>query len=399
MTRTFGEAFAGRFNFAPVHPGDIRSVSLHGLTGGSRVRSSHLRVPDRSDFIVVIGCWDFSMRRAFSKRTRIAGRCVSSHETICVRLELPFLMLMCIFHRGRSKPIPVQDSHRQAGCCGPLYDQWPPVSHRRLFGDLPVIPFSRLPPDAPKPTRPAMFREARGAINGPGRLVPGAAHSDNPPADIRRLLSQFLPRAFRRPVDPIEIERYAAIADQRLREGSCFEDALLDCYRTALISPDFLFLTESVGQLDNYALAARLSYALWNSCPDDALLEVARNAELHDPQALRTVVDRMLSDSRAERFYRDFPDQWLDLRDFDLTSPDKQLYPEFQPNLEDAMRREPREFFKYAVLNKLPVSHLWSTSINIVNQRLAEHYGIDGVLVSTFVGSTLIRIKIREVVS
>lgn len=381
MTRTFGESFGGRFNFAPVHPGryqigvsawsywwdkgEVKPSPRSGSVGvycGSRllgfIDAPSLK-PTYSELIVDIAPTDENHLRA-------AGT--------------SFLDAHVYFSQGQIK------AYSGAGIAidklvvtGPLYDEWPPASHRRLFGHLPVVPFAKLTPDVPKPNRPTTFRQARGASNGPGRLVPGATVSDDPAGDARRLLATFLPRAFRRPVTNAEVERYAAIADARGKEGGAFEDALLESYRTALLSPDFLFLNESHGKLDGYAIASRLSYFLWNTCPDDALLADAKAGRLDEPNGLRAAVERLLGDSKADRFYQDFPDQWLDLRDFDLTSPDKQLYPEFQPYLEDAMRREPREFFKFAVRNRLPASQLLSTPINMVSQRLAEHYGIPGV--------------------
>ncbi|MEZ6058680.1 MAG: DUF1592 domain-containing protein [Planctomycetaceae bacterium] len=381
MTRTFGESFAGRFNFAPVHPGryqigvsawsywwekgEVKPSPRSGSVGvycGSRllgfVDAPSLK-PTYSELVVDISPTEENHLRA-------AGA--------------SFLDAHVYFSQGQIQ------AYSGAGIAidklvvsGPLYDEWPPASHRHLFGNLPIIPFHKLAPEVPKPHRPKSFRQARGASNGPGRLIPGATMSDDPAGDTRRLLATFLPRAFRRPVSDAEVQRYAAIADARLQEGASFEESLLESYRTALLSPDFLFLNESIGELDGYSIASRLSYLLWNSCPDDALLAAAKEGTLNDPQGLRAAADRLLNNPKSDRFFQDFPDQWLDLRDFDLTSPDKQLYPEFQPYLEDAMRREPREFFKFAVRNRLPVSHLVSTPINIVNQRLAEHYGIPGV--------------------
>ncbi|MFN5184991.1 MAG: DUF1592 domain-containing protein [Planctomycetota bacterium] len=381
MTRTFGEAFAGRFNFAPIHPGRYEI----GLSAWSYWWEKGEVKPSPRSGAVGIYCGDrllgFVVAPSLKPTyTQLQVDITPSNENHLRAAGASFLDAHVYFSQGQIK------AYSGAGVAidklevaGPLYDQWPPPSHRRLFGDLPIVPFSKLDPSVPKPLRPTSFREARGAINGPGRLVPGATFSENPQEDARRLLSNFLPRAFRRSVNQVEIERYAAIADKRVAEGACFEDALLDCYRTALMSPDFLFLNEPEGRLDDHSLASRLSYALWNSCPDDSLLQAAKNSTVQHPDSLRLIVDRMLNDPKAERFFNDFPDQWLDLRDFDLTSPDRQLYPEFQPYLQDAMRREPREFFKYVLINRLTASHLWSTPINLVNQRLAEHYGIEDV--------------------
>ena len=381
MTRTFGEAFGGRFNFAPVHPGryqigvsawsywwdngEVKPLPRSGSVGvycGSRL----LGFVDAPSLKPTFSELNVDISPTEENHLRAAGT--------------SFLDAHVYFSQGQIK------AYSGAGVAidklvvtGPLYDEWPPSSHRRLFGSLPIVPFAKLPPEVAKPERPNTFRQARGAMNGPGRLIPGATVSEDTGGDARRLLATFLPRAFRRPVTDAEIQRYAAIADARVKEGASFEDSILESYRTALLSPDFLFLNEPTGLLDGYALATRLSYLLWNSCPDDALLAAAKAGTLNDPQGLRAAADRLLGDPKADRFYQDFPDQWLDLRDFDLTSPDKQLYPEFQPDLEDAMRREPREFFKYAVHNRLPVSQLLSTPINIVSQRLAEHYGVPGV--------------------
>ena len=381
MTRTFGESFGGRFNFAPVHPGRYQiGVSAWSYWWDK----GEVKPSPRSGSVGVycgsrlLGFVDApSMKPTY---TELNVDISPTEENHLRAAGTSFLDAHVYFSQGQIK------AYTGAGVAidkltvtGPLYDEWPPISHRRLFGTLPIVPFAKLSPDVPKPARPTTFRQARGANNGPGRLVPGATVSDDPAADARRLLAKFLTRAFRRPVSDTEIQRYAAIADARVTGGASFEDSMLEAYRTALLSPDFLFLNEPAGPLDGYALATRLSYFLWSSCPDDVLLAAAKAGILNDPQGLRSAGDRMLGDPKADRFYQDFPEQWLDLRDFDLTSPDKQLYPEFQPYLEDAMRREPREFFKFAIHNGLPVSHLLSTPINMVSQRLAEHYGIPGV--------------------
>lgn len=381
MTRTFGESFNGRFNFAPVHPGRYQiAISAWSYWWDK----GEVKPSPRSG---TVGVYCGSRLLGFVDAPSLKPTYTEINVDLEPKEESPlraagasFLDAHVYFSQGQIK------GYSGAGVAidklivtGPLYDEWPPASHRRLFGNLPVVPFHKLPPDLPKPERPRTFPHARGVINGPGRLVPGMTVSTNAASDARQLLGAFLPRAFRRPVTDAEVQRYAAIADSRSKEGVSFEEAMLAAYRTALLSPDFLFLNEPTGQLDGFAVATRLSYFLWNSTPDDELLAAARSGVLNDPKGLRTATERLLNDPKADRFFQDFPDQWLDLRDFDLTSPDKHLYPEFQPYLEDAMRREPREFFKYVVRNRLSASQLLSTSVNIVSQRLAEHYGISGV--------------------
>src|SRR5271163_3356086 len=155
-------------------------------------------------------------------------------------------------------------------------------------------------------------------------------------------------------------------------------------YKAALCSPDFLFLKQSPGQLDHWAVASRLSYFLWNSMPDDELFTLAEKGRLHDPAALRGQVERMLKDPRAQRFVIDFTDQWLDLKDMDETTPDKKLYPEFRPILRDAMPGETRAFFRELLDKDLSASNIVHSDFAMLNQRLAEHYRIPGVVGSAF---------------
>nr|WP_157447539.1 DUF1592 domain-containing protein [Chthoniobacter flavus] len=106
---------------------------------------------------------------------------------------------------------------------------------------------------------------------------------------------------------------------------------------------------------------------------------VADAGKLHDPATLRAQAERMLNDPKAERFITDFTDQWLDLRELDLTSPDKKLYPEFHPILRDAMPAETRAFFRELLVHNLPVRNVVHADFAMLNQRLAELYGIKDV--------------------
>lgn len=296
---------------------------------------------------------------------------------------------------------------------GPLLDQWPAVGHRRLFGDL---PFVALPPtprqkargkgqanepaggDFHNPRRPP---ENAYVIAGHGKpfikdvaslpqhFEPATVASKAPEADARRLLADFLPRAFRRPVTANEVERFVALFQARLVDGDLFEVAMRTAYQAALCAPDFLFLKELRGDLDQWALAARLSYFLWNSMPDDELFALAAKGKLHDPVVLREQVERMLKDPRAERFIVDFTDQWLDLKDLDDTTPDKKLYPEFRSILRDAMRAETPAFFRELLANDLSATNIIHSDFAMLNQRLADHYRIPGV-----VGSAVRRVPL-----
>lgn len=275
---------------------------------------------------------------------------------------------------------------------GPLHETWPPASHRRLFGNLPLAELTyernrEYPRQPTKPQRRPGFRPHHndGKEFDKNQSIWTAA-SSRPKEDARRLLSDFLPRAFRRPVPPEEIEVYVKIAHERIDAGDYFETALRAAYRVALCAPDLLFLQEVPGAaspqdpmaLDQYAVASRLSYLLWNSTPDDELLALAAKNQLHS-QALTQQIDRMLADPRANRFVDDFLDQWLDLRKINFTSPEARLYPEFRPDLRDALLAESRAFFRELLDHDLGAGQIIDSSFLMLNQRLAEHYHISGV--------------------
>jgi hypothetical protein len=281
---------------------------------------------------------------------------------------------------------------------GPLHDTWPPASHRRLFGNLPIAQLAvkkdASPPES-YPRQPPTPKRHPGArphhVDGPefNKWQPvWTAASPRPAEDAERLLADFLPRAFRRPVPAEEIAFYVQIASDRLAAGDFFESAMRTAYRTALCSPDFLFLQEpsidpkDPSRLDQYAVASRVSYFLWNSMPDDELTSLAAKKQLVGKK-LGEQVDRLLADPKSDRFVEDFLDQWLELRKIDATSPDAKLYPEFRPDLRDAMLAETRAFFRAMLTDDMGVAAVIDADFLTVNQRLAEHYGIPGVDGST----------------
>jgi hypothetical protein len=269
---------------------------------------------------------------------------------------------------------------------GPLYDTWPPASHRRLFGDLPLVEFKpdqQLKVLAPKhvPFRQKFFGKNQ------AEPVEGiwTVKSEQPLADADRLLAAFLPKAFRRPVANEVRQAYVSKVQRRLEAGDCFETAMRWAYRAALCSPDFLYHIESTAsadprpRIDDYGLASRLSYFFWNSMPDDRLLALAAANTLHQPQALKAEVERLLADKKARRFHEDFLGQWLRLRQIAANDPDGKLYPEFRPYLQDSMVAETRAYFRELIEKDLNASYLIKSDFAMLNEKLAIHYGIPGV--------------------
>jgi hypothetical protein len=262
---------------------------------------------------------------------------------------------------------------------GPLYDQWPPRGHRLLFADLPIVEHKRQP-GLRLPDRKPVRQEIIGAKNQPAAW-PGiwSVHSEQPLVDAERLLAVFLPKAFRRPVPEEVRNEYLALVEQRLQAGDCFELAMRWAYRAALCSPDFLYHLEPAEKLDDYALACRLSYLFWASMPDDTLTQLAAASKLRDPEVLHGQVERLLKDARSQRFVEDFTGQWLKLRLIAANDPDKKLYPEFSPYLQDCMVAETRAYFRQLLEEDLDASHLVRSDFAMLNEALARHYGLDFV--------------------
>ena len=224
---------------------------------------------------------------------------------------------------------------------GPFPEAWPTESYRRVFGDV-----------DPKT----------------GTL-----------ADAEKLLRAFLPRAFRRPVAEGEVKPFVAVVAEALEMKQPFEVALRAGYKAVLTSPKFLYLREPAGPLDDHALGTRLAYFLWSAPPDEVLSALAAKGELRKPEVLRTQVERMLKDPRSRAFTANFTGQWLSLRDIAATTPDKQLYPEFEEWLQGSMVRETHAFFDVLLNENLSVKHFVDSDFAMLNGRLARHYGIPDV--------------------
>ncbi|WP_395749858.1 DUF1592 domain-containing protein [Prosthecobacter sp.] len=239
---------------------------------------------------------------------------------------------------------------------GPLNESWPPPSHMRLFGDLQQGPF------------PGYNMRDRVEVV-----------SEKPEADARRLLGAFARRAFRRKLDAEEVEPFVALVLKRLGRGTTFEQAMRAGFAGIMTSPEFLFLREEPGRLDEFALASRLSYFLWSSMPDDELLDLAEKKKLGEAMTLHTQVERMLKDKKAAAFTENFTGQWLAMRDLDFTEPSARLYPEFDDMLRASMLREVQLFFDELLKNDLSIVNFLSSDFTMLNGRLAKHYGIPDV--------------------
>jgi hypothetical protein len=233
---------------------------------------------------------------------------------------------------------------------GPLHDAWPPAGHQLLFGNLPL-------------------KASKHGID---------VVSTNPKKDAERLLRSFLQQAYRRPVQDSEVKRFLGVAQRALKRGTDFTEAMLAAYSAVLCSPAFVCLEEKAGPLDDHALAARLSYFLWNSEPDAELRGLAAQGELHEPKVLREQTERLLNSPNARQFVEAFLAYWLDLRKMDATAPDAALYPDYYLDdlLTESAAEETLLFFSELLKHDLPARNLVASDFAMLNERLATHYGL-----------------------
>jgi len=206
-------------------------------------------------------------------------------------------------------------------------------------------------------------------------------------ACARRIVSALARRAYRRPVTAADIAPLMRIYAAE-RAESDFEHGVEAMVEAILVSPHFLFMIEqdpqgsapgSVHRISDLELASRLSFFLWSSLPDEALLKVAEKGQLHNPAVLDAQIARMLADPRAEALTSNFAGQWLYLRNLDQQRPDIAVFPKFDTRLRSAMARETEMFFSYVLRTNRSVLDFIAADYTFLNQRLADHYGIGGV--------------------
>lgn len=205
----------------------------------------------------------------------------------------------------------------------------------------------------------------------------------------RQILSRFLRKAWRGPVEERELERRLALFNMIRPQTDDFQEAILEVLATVLASPRFLYLGQVAdnsadGQLDLHQFATRLSLFLWCSVPDDGLLEQADNGTLHQPEVLGQTVRRMLADPRSRRLSHEFVRQWLGLQLLGFLKVDRSAHTQFDQSLHSAMQSEPAEFFREVLSSNASVLDLLHADYAVVNQRLARHYGLKNVAGSHF---------------
>ena len=242
---------------------------------------------------------------------------------------------------------------------GPVYESWPPKHHTDILFKSPL-------------------------------------RKSNSTAYVKEVLREFMTRAFRRPVKEEEISRYLAIYNQVKVDFPTMEEAMRETLAMVLISPDFMYHTVSSEKTNkHYEMASRLSYFLWGSMPDKELFELASKRKLADSKVIESQVIRMLKDPRAADFVRNFTVQWLSIEKMKQVAINKDLFPRFLyliprgerrglevpyiPTVRDYMMDETVGFVGELIKRNASVLNIVDSNFAYLNQRLAAHYGVDGV--------------------
>ncbi|HEY4221406.1 MAG TPA: DUF1592 domain-containing protein, partial [Myxococcota bacterium] len=203
------------------------------------------------------------------------------------------------------------------------------------------------------------------------------------------IVAGFGHKAWRRPLADDEKARLHDFLFQDMRAGDSLEDALRATLTAVLLSPHFLFRVEqdppvhsahgpAPHALDDHELAARLSYFLWSSTPDERLLKLADEGALQDPAVLEGEARRMLDDKKSVALVKSFAGQWLFTRAVDAATPDPIRFPQFDESLRSAMACETElTFDRYLRDDSQSMLDLVTSDETFVNDRLAKHYGLE----------------------
>ena len=210
----------------------------------------------------------------------------------------------------------------------------------------------------------------------------------------RRFLAAFVPRAYRRPASSEEIKRLLDLTLNALEQNANLEESVGIAVQAVLASPSFLYRWEldpeiekensqslagdAIRSLTPYEFASRLSYFLWSSMPDDILFELAAAGTLLEPAVIEAQVRRMLADTKANALAINFAGQWLQFRQIETIAPDPELFPAFDEELRQAMRRESELFFEAVMREDRSILEFLDADFTFVNRRLANHYQIAG---------------------
>ena len=213
----------------------------------------------------------------------------------------------------------------------------------------------------------------------------------------RQILRAFARRAWRRPATDLEVDRLFQFISEAKAAGEDFEAGLRIALQAVLVSPYFVFRVEldpsptglEPHPLGDHELASRLSYFLWSSMPDDELLALADAGGLGDPKVVEAQARRMLEDPRAVALIDNFAGQWWLIRNVNVAFKDVLLYPQWDDGMRSSMRSEMRMFAETFFSSDRSMLEMLTSKKTFVDERLAKHYGLEGVFGPDFVEADL----------
>ena len=223
-------------------------------------------------------------------------------------------------------------------------------------------------------------------------------------ACAKQITENLARRAFRRPVTDADTARLIPFYEAGRKEGGNFDQGIERMVAAVLVSPEFLYRSIRGAQgaqaaqgtkagaefaLTDFELATRLSFFLWNTGPDDELYKLASSKELSKPAVLDAQVKRMLADPKASSLVSSFAMKWLGLSNLDAIKPDTQIFNGFNDQLKKDLVTEAETFIQSVLLEDKPIVELLTSNQTYLNDRVARHYGINGVVGSQFRWVTL----------
>ncbi len=203
-----------------------------------------------------------------------------------------------------------------------------------------------------------------------------------------KIVTNLARRAYRRPVPATEVAPLTNLISLAQSKGDSFEEGVCLSIQAMLVSPHFLFrleqdkptaISELGTRLNPHELAARLSYFLWSSMPDDELLRAADNGSLRKPAILQAQVTRMLKDEKSRALVENFGGQWLELRKLESSKPDREKFPAYDDYLRMSMQRETEMFIESIVREDRSILDFIDGKYSFLNERLAQLYGIPNI--------------------
>jgi len=244
---------------------------------------------------------------------------------------------------------------------------------------------------------------AQAPLDSPSRKLLFVCHPPNAAEELAcatKILSTLARRAYRRSATDDDVQTLLAFY-KRARAAGTFDEGIRAAVERVLVSPDFLFRIQadppgaapgSVYRISDVELASRLSFFLWSSVPDDALLDVAIRGKLHEPAVLEQQVARLLADPRARSsLIQNFFEDWFETRNVWLLNPDSTRFPWFDDNLRSAFVTEMELFLDAQLKEDRGVIDLLTSNETFLNEQLARHYGISGLY-----GSHFRRVKLAD---